>query len=309
MPGIFRKEALDALQQQDAEGALIRLVPGWSKATYWVIVVLIVTGLTYSAAASMNDYARGMAVVRVDKRLDVATASGGIVAAIEVKNGMHVKAGQTILRFQSTQEDNQLAMINRDVQTQTLRLLRNPSDESAKATLASLRSSQELAMTHLKERALVAPRAGVVANLRSRIGTPLTPGEVAATIVDENSGFNVVALVPGSFRPMLKAGLKMRMNLEGFPHTPRDVIIDEVGSEVIGPTAARQALGQELADSMPLQGHLVLVRGHLTDKTFKFEGKTYTYSDGIPGQVDIRVRSIRLLVMMFPMFKEILRDG
>jgi multidrug efflux pump subunit AcrA (membrane-fusion protein) len=309
MPGIFREEALDALQSADSEGALVKLVPGWSRYAYWFILIIVIAGIAYSAAASVTEFASGPAVVRVDKRLDVTTALGGVVLDVAVHSGDRVKAGQILMRFQTTQETHELARINRDMQLQMLKHLRDPTDESAKATLASLRAAQEQAQVHLKERSVTAPRAGVVRNLRIRPGQLLGAGDVVATIVDENSAFTVVALVPGQFRPMLKRNLKLRLALEGFPYTYKDVPIDEISDEVIGPNEVRRYLGNELADTLPVQGSLVLVRARLPDATFKFEGKKFDYYDGIPGHVDIRVRSIRLLVMMFPVFKELLRDG
>lgn len=309
MPGIFRKEALDALQSSDQEGALLKLVPGWSRYAYWFILVLVVAGIAYSAAASINEYASGPAVVRVDKRLDLTTATGGVVSRVDVQAGARVRAGQVLVRFQTTQETAELERINREIQLQTLRYLRDPGDESAKAALAGLRAAQEQAEAHLKERSVLAPRAGVVTNLRTRPGQMLGPGDVVATLVDEKSAFTIVALVPGQFRPMLKRGLKLRLALEGFPYTYKDVPIDDISNEVIGPNEVRRYLGNELADTVPVQGSLVLVRARLPDASFKFEGKAFHYYDGIPGHVDIRVRSLRLLVMMFPVFKEMLRDG
>jgi membrane fusion protein (multidrug efflux system) len=306
---IFRKEALDALQAPDHEGALVKLVPGWSRHAYWIIVLVVIAGLAYSAAASINEYASGPAVVRVDKRLDLTTATGGVVLDVAVQSGQHVTAGQMLVRFQTTQETQELERIKREMQLQTLKFLREPTDESAKSSLASLRAAQELAESHVKERSVVAPRAGVVTNLRTRPGQMLAPGDVVATLVDEKSAFTVIALVPGQFRPMLKPGLKLRLALEGFPYTYKDVPIEEVTNEVIGPSEVRRYLGNELADTLAVQGSLVLVRAHLPDESFTFEGKAFNYYDGIPGRVDIRVRSLRLLVLIFPVFKEILRDG
>jgi hypothetical protein len=57
---------------------------------------------------------------------------------------------------------------------------------------------------------------------------------------------------------------------------------------------------------MAVQGSLVLLTAKLPEQTFKFEGRVYHYYDGIPGKVDVRVRSLRLLVMLFPIFKEVL---
>src|SRR5207245_1203687 len=146
------------------------------------------------------------AVVRVDKRLDLTTATGGVVVAVDVQPGAHVRAGQTLVHFQTTQETAELERINREVQLQTLRYLREPADENAKGALAGLRAAQEQAQGHLKERSVIAPRAGVVTNLRTRPGQMLAPGDVVATLVDEKSAFTIIALVPGQFRPMLKQG-------------------------------------------------------------------------------------------------------
>jgi membrane fusion protein (multidrug efflux system) len=228
---------------------------------------------------------------------------------VAVRSGQQVKAGQTLMRFQTTAEGNELDRINREIQLQTLKYLRDTTDESAKSSLAVLRASQEQALAHLKERSVLAPRAGVITNLRIRPGQLLGPGDVVGTIIDEKSAYTVWALVPGQFRPMLKQNLKLRLALEGYPYTYKDVPIDDISNEVIGPNEARRVLGNELADTVPVQGSLVLVRARLPDSSFKFEGKTFSYFDGIPGHIDIKVRSLRLLVMMFPVFKEILHDA
>lgn len=309
MPGIFRKEALDALQASDNEGALVKLVPGWSRWSYWFILVVVIVGIAYASGASINEYASGPAIVRVDKKLDVTTATGGVVVEVKVRSGAPVKVGETLVQFQATAETNELDRINTEIQLQTAKYLRDTTDEGAKSALAVLRASRDQALAHLKERSVVAPRAGIVSNLRIRPGQMLGPGDVVATILDGKSAYSIVALVPGQFRPMLKQNLKLRLALEGYPYTYKDVPIEEISNEVIGPNEVRRYLGNELGDALPVQGSLVLVRARLPDTSFKFEGKTFNYFDGIPGHVDIRVRSLRLLVMMFPVFKEILRDG
>ncbi len=309
MPGIFRKEALDALQANDQEGALVKLVPGWSRYTYWFIVIFVFAGIGYSAAASVNEYASGQAVVRVDGRLDLPTPTGGVVFAVDVQPGQRVRAGQLLVRLSGTQEQAELERLDRELTATKLRWLQNPNDEGARSSLASIQAAREQAEKHLRERSVVAPRAGVVSNLRIRPGQMLLPGDVVATLIDDKSAFNVVALVPGQFRPMLKKGLKMRLELEGFPYTYKDLPIEEISDEVIGPNEARKYLGQEIGDTVLVQGSVVLVRARLPERGFRFEGKTFEYHDGIPGHVDIRVRGLRLLVMAFPMFKEILGDG
>ena len=67
----------------------------------------------------------------------------------------------------------------------------------------------------------------------------------------------------------------------------------------------RRYLGQELGDTLTVQGGLVLVRARLPQATFRWKGQDYGFYDGIPGRVDVRVRSLRLLAMLFPALEEI----
>src|SRR5262249_41488719 len=153
-------------------------------------------------------------------------ATGGVVLGVDVQMGQQVKAGQVLVRFGANAETAELERINHEIFLQTMKYLRDPGDEGARGQLATLRAAQEMAQTHLKEGSVLAPRAGMITNLRIRPGQVLAPGDVVATLVDEKSAFSVVALVPGQFRPMLKLGLKLRLAVEGFPHTYIDAPID-----------------------------------------------------------------------------------
>jgi multidrug resistance efflux pump len=309
MSQIFRKEALEALQASEEEGDLVRLMPRWTTATYWLVVALVVAGIAYSTSATVSEFAQGPAVVRVEGRLDLTTPMGGVVAAVHVQAGERVSAGQLLVQFQSLPETQELEHIERELEQQLVKVLLRPGDEGARQSISSLQATRELALKRVRERSVVAPRAGRVSNLRIRPGQMLAPGDTVATLIDEQSAFSVVALVPGQFRPMLRRGMMLRLQLEGYPHVYRDLPIESVGDEVVGPTEVRRYLGQELYDTVPVQGSLVLVRARLTDEAFNFEGKSYRYYDGIQGRVDIRVRSLRLLVMIFPVFRGVLGNG
>jgi membrane fusion protein (multidrug efflux system) len=309
MSKIFRDEAVEALDAPEEDGALLRLLPGWTRSAYWLVLASVIAGLAYSASASVNEYAQGPAVVRVEGRVDLTTATGGIVISVDVHQGDRVKPGQVLVRFHVQQEAQELERIKREYDLQLVKVLLHPGDESSRQSLASLRATRELAEARLKERSVLAPQAGMVSNLRIRPGQMLGPGDIVCTLIDDNTSFSVVALVPGQFRPMLKRGLNLRLELEGYPYVFKDVPIESIGDEVVGPNEARRFLGNEIGDTLAVQGSLVLVRARLPDRSFRFEGKTYNYYDGIPGRVDIRVRALKLLVMIFPMFKEALGDG
>jgi membrane fusion protein (multidrug efflux system) len=104
---------------------------------------------------------------------------------------------------------------------------------------------------------------------------------------------------------MLKRGMPLRFALDGYPHVARHLVVEAVGDEVVGPSEVRRYLGQELGDTLPMEGSLVLVRARLDQPTFAWKGQSFRYYDGIPGKVDVRVRSVRLINMLFPAFEEL----
>jgi multidrug efflux pump subunit AcrA (membrane-fusion protein) len=303
---IFRPEALAALETANKDGHPLRLVPTWTSAAYWFLVSVVVTAISYGSVARVSEYAEGPAMVRVEGRHDLTASTSGIVIGVDVQPGSEVTTGQVLVRFQTETERQDLAQIEREMELKLVRLLLHPADEGTRQALSALRASRERAEARLRERSVVAPRPGVVRNLRIRTGQLLSPGDPILTLVDEASAsFTVLALVPGQFRPQLKPGLPVRFKLEGWSRMPDTLRVESVGDEVVGPGEARRYLGQELGDTVAVQGSLVLVRARLPRSTFSVEGRTYRYYDGVPGKVDIRVRSLRLLVMLFPPLREL----
>jgi multidrug efflux pump subunit AcrA (membrane-fusion protein) len=303
---LFRKEAEEAFASGGQRGAPLALAPRWISHSYWLIVAVAVAALLFALIAKVGEFAHGPAVVRALGRLDLATPTGGIVIGVDVQPGMRVAAGQTLVRFHTEAERQELDHIDREFELKLVRILLQPGDETARQSLASLRAARELAAARLKERQVVAPSAGVVRNLRIRPGQMLAPGDLVLTLVDEaNTAFSVIALVPGQFRPMLKPGMPLRFELEGYPQLASHLVVESVGDEVVGPSEMRRYLGQELGDTLAVQGGLVLVRALLPQATFRWKGQDYGFYDGIPGRVDVRVRSLRLLAMLFPALEEL----
>jgi multidrug efflux pump subunit AcrA (membrane-fusion protein) len=302
----FRKEAEAAHEAAGQIGAPLALAPRWINRTYWLIAALAAAALLFALVAKVGEFAHGPAVVRALGGLDLATPTGGIVVAVDVEPGSRVRAGQTLVRFHGEAERQELEHIDREFELKLVRILLHPGDETARQSMAGLRASRELAAARLKERQVVAPSAGVVRNLRIRPGQMLAPGDLVLTLVDEDKAtFSVVALVPGQFRPMLKAGMPLRFELDGYPQLASHLVVDSVGDEVVGPNEIRRYLGHELGDTMAVQGGLVLVRARLPQRKFRWKGQDYDFYDGIPGRVDVRVRSLRLLAMLFPALEEL----
>jgi membrane fusion protein (multidrug efflux system) len=308
---IFRQEAVDALETgPEQAGAPLHLLPGWTRFAYWFVVASVVGALLYACLTSVSDYAEGLAVVRVDGRLDLTTSTGGTAMDVAVQQGQRVREGQTLVRFYTGLEQQELDHANREFELMLVRLLQDPNNDASRQSLSSLRAQRELAAARIRARSVVSPRAGVVANIRVRPGQSVAQGDVVLTLVDDSTaGYSVVALVPGQFRPMLKTGMPLRFELDGYPHVYKSLPIDSIGNEAVGPSEVRRYLGDEVGDTLPVQGSLVLVRAKLHDQTFLFDGKAYRYYDGIPGRVDVPVRSTRLVVMLFPVLREVVGHG
>jgi membrane fusion protein (multidrug efflux system) len=307
---LFSAAATAAWEAGGREGAPLALSPVWLSRSYWLLLAGTVAALLFAGIAHVGDYARGPAVVRVDGRLDLGSATGGIVLAVDVEPGTAVVAGQTLVRFHAEPERRELEQLDREFELKLVRILLHPDDQDTRASLAALRAAREMAAARLRDRSLVAPRAGVVRNLRIRPGQLLNPGDVVLTLVDETrNAFTVVALVPGQFRPMLKPGLPLRFTLEGHPQVTADLQVQAVGDEVVGPSEMRRYLGQELGDTVPVEGGLVLVRARLPWPSFTLDGQPYRYYDGIPGRVDVRVRQVRLLALLVPGLRRLVGDG
>jgi multidrug efflux pump subunit AcrA (membrane-fusion protein) len=307
---VFRQEAVAALDVPEHHGAPLHLVPGWTKVAYWFVVAIVVGAVVFASLAFVSDYAEGPAVVRVDGRLDLTTQTGGTAMDVAVQQGAHVVPGQVLVRFYSGMEQQELDHTNREFDLTLIRLLQDPTNEGARQALASLRAQRELALARIRTRTVVAPGRGVVASVRVRPGQSLAPGDVVATLLDESAGsYSVVALVPGQYRPALKAGMPLRLELDGYPRVYARMSIESIGDEAVGPTEVRRYLGEEVADTLAVQGSLVLVRAHLKEQTFVFDGKSYRYYDGIPGRVDVPVRQTRLIVLLLPVLREVFAHG
>jgi multidrug efflux pump subunit AcrA (membrane-fusion protein) len=300
---IFREEALRHHEGTQQEGDVLRISPAWTRWTYWTLLALLLTALVYSLLGTLPEYASGPAVVKVDGQSNLTVDLPGIVSSVEIHPGQRVQPGQALVSFLSQEETASLERIQREFDLQLIRVLRDPSDESARQTLTSLRAERELAETRRQARTLRAPQAGVVSDLRIRRGQYVTPGENVVSIVGDDVSVTLVALLPGGYRPTLEPGRPLRVELNGFSHEYRTFTIDSVGDQIVGPAEARRFLGPEIGDAIQLNGPMVLVRARLPSPTFTSKGKTFNYFDGMLARADARVRKERILVALIPGLK------
>ncbi|WP_375746427.1 HlyD family efflux transporter periplasmic adaptor subunit [Corallococcus interemptor] len=310
-PSPYRKEALEYRQQAHVEsgGDVLRISPVWTRWAYWVLLGALACALLFFCVGTLFEYAAGPALIRVEGKTDLTVAFSGVVLSVDVQPGQRVVTGQPLVRFASEQEQGTLARISREFELQLVRYLRDPSDEGARQALTGLRAERELAQARLEERTLRAPHAGVVGDLRLQPGQYISSGMRALSLWGDDATVAVLAFLPGQYRPLLVPGMDLRLELQGFAYEYRDLVIESVGDQIIGPGEARRYLGQELGDAIPLEGALVLVRARLPLRTFVREGRTFNYYDGMPARAEARVKSESILLTLVPGLKELLPHG
>ncbi len=308
---IFRNEALESLSRgSDARhDAMLQIAPGWTMWTYWLLIALVVAASLYVVIGTIDEYATGVGVIRDQGRTLVTATTGGTIRHIAVQPGQQIQIGQPLVYFDDSQERIELERLRNDFNSQQLNRLKNPNDPVAHQQVAMLRSQIEAAERRLKERTVLASRAGLVEDLRIRQNQFVSAGESLLTIVGENDRLTLIAILPGQYRPLLKKGSSVRVELTGFRYAYQHATIEEVGNEVVGPSEIRRFLGQEIADAVTFQGPSLIVQAHLPSRSFKAEGRWHQYHDGMHGIAEARVRSESILAVLVPGLGTLLERG
>ena len=301
---LFREEAVEHHNQGvRSEGDVLRVDPGWMRWTYRLLVTVLVAGLLFTLIFRVREYAEGPAVVQLGGRTDLTATADGTVSQVAAAPGQRVEAGRLLVRFYGAREAAELARIDHEFELQLINRLRDPADAGAQSALLSLRAERELARSNLAEREVRAPAAGLVSDVRVRAGQHITPGQSLLSIVRGQEHPVVVAFVPGEYRPMLKRGMPLRLEITGYRYAYQHLTVDSVGDEVVGPAEARRYLGSEIADAVQVGGPVVRVEAHLDSDTFEADGKVRRYHDGMLAKAEVRIRSERVLVALIPALK------
>jgi membrane fusion protein (multidrug efflux system) len=307
---VFRNEAVQAHSRGRAgEGSLPHIAPAWTNWLYWLLLGLFVTTTLISIVGRVDEYASGVAVIRDEGRTLVTASTAGAIRRVAVQTGQRVQTKQPLVYFDDSQERIELERLRHDLTSQQVTRLRNPNDTTAPQQIAILKGQIEAAQQRLVERTVVAPRAGIVQDVRLRLNQVVSSGELLLTIVGENDGLLVVAVLPGQYGPLLKQGAPLRLELTGFRYAYQEATIDAVGNEVVGPAEVRRFLGQEIADAAKFEGPSVIVQAHLPGRRFKADGQWREYHDGMHGMAEARVRSQIILAALVPGVRVLLENS
>lgn len=303
---LFRREALEARIAHTKHGDVVRISPRWVRWSYWIMVVILIAAGVYLGVGTVDEYSSGIAVVRMSGRTEVTAKRAGTIVSIEVEPGQHVAAGQLLARFYDVEEAAELDRLEDEFEMQLVKFLRHPEDEAVKRDLSSLRTQIERAKGRLEEQTARAPHAGTVSDLRTRAGQHLVPGDVILSIVGAETSLSLIALMPGSDRPQLRPGQKLRLSLAGYRGAYQDLRVEAVSDDLVGPMEARRYLGSQIADTVPIAGPVALIRVRLPSPTFEADGRVYSYHDGMQGLAEVRVRSQPIILALIPGLRDVL---
>jgi len=296
--GLFRQEALDAHLGSRGEGEVLRLAPRWAGWTFGLLLTAFSFALAYSIVGTVDEYASGIGIVRVQGRRELTARLTGTVSAVEAQPGQRVRSGQVLARFHG--DEAELERLGREYDQQLVKVLDDPTDQAARARLTEIRSAREQARSQVDERLIKAPVDGVVSDVRVQPGKLVEAGMTVLSLVPDDARFEIIAVLPGSYRPRLEPGMPLRLQMLGYAHSYSEVQIDTIGDQVVGPAEIRRFLPTELADTLPIQGPVVLVTASLDSPTFQAEGKSYEYFDGMQGVAEARIQSKSILVTLLP---------
>lgn len=298
---LFRSEAVEHhASALGRDGRLLRLYPNWAAWSYWLLLLVVGAAAAAVVLVRLNQYAVGSAVVRVDDRSVLTATRDGSISTVLVTPGMRVAAGDILVRMDDTWERADQSGMLREIELQSRAVLLDPTNEAARQALARLQAQRKLLDAELEARVIRAPQAGVVNDVRVRVGQHLAPGEIVCSLTRQGAGFHVIALLPGSSRPHLRPGAPLRLELSGYRFFYQKLTVDSVSDEVVGPVEARRYLGADVSDAIRLEGAVVVVRARLPASTFEVEGRTYQYFDGMAGRAEATLRSERILHTLIP---------
>lgn len=301
---LFRREAIEHQAARSARADVLRISPSSTAWAMRLLTVALIAAVYFVAVGRVNEYASGPALIRIDGRTALSTSHAALVSSVEVAPGDHVEEGAILVRLYASEEAAELEAATREFDDQLVKLMQRPDDATAREALVTLRTRRELARSRLEQRTLRAPHRGVVADVRVRPGQLLEPGVSVLELRGEQAEGSIVAMLPGRYRPLLKAGAKLRFELDGFQRRTQELIVDDVGDQIVGPAEAARYLGRDMADALQLTGPVVLVQAKLPAGTFEADGEQFQFAHGMHGKAETIVRNEPVAYAFLPGLKQ-----
>jgi membrane fusion protein (multidrug efflux system) len=284
MASLFRPEAIEFHRQGGARGDVVQLTP---RSFFWSHLMLVLLGglvVFLAFVGQIDEHAAGPAIVRMEGVHEVTAPRGAVVARVEVAPGQQVQ---------------------HELADQLAKLLREPGDRGAREALVSLRTRRDLAQKELERQTVTAPFAAVVGDVRARAGQLVEPGAALLSLLGEQGAVRLTALLPGRYRPLLAPGMRLRFRADGFPRAVHELRIERVADQIVGPAEALRFLGRDSADTLQLQGSVLLVDARLPTREFRSEHATYRFHHGMQGWAESAVRRDSIAFTFIPGLRQL----
>ena len=287
---LFRNEVIAAQRARGLHAEVLAIDADETRWGFFLLCAGAIAVLAFLALGRLNEYASGPAFVQLEGRTPLSSSVTGLVTKVEVKPGDRVRAGDVLVRFSEADEAAEVRAANAEFETQLAKLLLRPSDPATREALVSLRTRRELAKQREAQRTLRAPHAGFVGDVRVREAQLVEPGMRILDLNDATSSATLIALLPGRYRPLLRAGHKLRFEVEGFHGRAHEFAVSRVGDQILGPSEAARYIGRDLGDAFQINGPVVLVQAPLPATTFEVDGQRYELASGMFGKAEAVVR-------------------
>ncbi|HTR56517.1 MAG TPA: HlyD family efflux transporter periplasmic adaptor subunit [Kofleriaceae bacterium] len=300
---IFRQEAIIHIMRRGQRGDVVRVHPGWVRGAYWLVLGTLVAAGVFAYLAQVHEFTEGPAVVRFTGRDDIVAYEGGAISSLEVTRGQHVAANQVLARLHDAEQAGKMRGLESDFEGKLVSYLQTPSNPTVRQALQQVVSERESARASLESRVIRAPHAGVVQEVLVRAGQRVDPGKVVLSLVEDgkSEGLSVLAFLPGSERPRLRAHQHLRMILPGYRSAVIEGEVRAVSAGALGASDARtRYLGERFNDSLPITGSVVVVEAHLASAQFTADNQTYELHDGMIGEAEVELESRSVLETLVP---------
>jgi membrane fusion protein (multidrug efflux system) len=289
-PPLFRDEAIAHQRARGLHAEVLQIDTQATRVGFLLLGAAVVALFAFLSLGRLNEYASGPAFVQLEGRTALSASVMGLVTKVEVKPGDHVEAGDALVRFHASEEAAELGAADAELENQLAKLLLRPSDPAAREALVGLRSRRELALQRAEQRTLRAPHAGFIGDVRVREAQLVEPGMRVLDLQDNTASATLIALLPGRYRPLLRAGHPLRFEVDGFHERAHELVVSRVGDQVLGPSEAARYLGRDLADAFAIGGPVVVVQAALPSTSFGVEGQRYEFASGMSGLAEAVVR-------------------
>ena len=305
-PSIYRAEAWGYLNAaKESEGPPLSPLPGGLEFSFQLLAVSGLALLLFALVGRVGEFASGVGVVRNRGLAVVVAPHAAAVEEVRVAVGDRVEAGDVLLVLASPEEAATLFRLRSARRSSLTRYLTAPRSTGLRDELVRVNSEIEEIDARARTREVRAPQAGTVTDLRARSGQAVALGD-ALLAVDPGAPEAVLeASLPGSFAPLLVAGMPLRVEVDGYSDVVEIVPLASMGGQAVSPEEVKRTLGDPVGISASdLLGPQILVSGVLP-KTVRSHGKPILLHDGMTVKVHAEVRRVRIVEALFPWFKEL----